>query len=44
MGEQAGGATVGKFLEGLVDVRLELCEASGVASELLGPLFLFLGQ
>ena len=44
MGEQGGGATVGEPLEGLVDLRLELGEASGVASDLLGPLLLLFCQ
>jgi hypothetical protein len=42
MGEQAGSAVIGELLEGEVDLRFELRERGGVASELLGPLFLLL--
>jgi hypothetical protein len=44
MGEQAGGAAVGELLEALVDVLFELAEGVRIASKLLGPLFLVLGE
>jgi hypothetical protein len=44
MGEQTGGAVIGELLEGEVDLRLELGEGRGVASELLSPAFLLLGE
>jgi hypothetical protein len=44
MGEQTGGAVIGELLEGEVDLRLELGEGRGVASELLSPALLLLGE
>ena len=40
MGEQTGGAVIGVLLEGEMDLRFELGEGRGIASELLRPVFL----
>ena len=44
MNEQAGGATVGEFLEGAVDLRLELRERGRVSRDLLSPQGLLFRQ
>lgn len=44
MGEQTGGAEIGELLEGEVNLRLELGEGGGVASDLLRPALLLLGE
>jgi hypothetical protein len=44
MGKQTGGAEIGVLLEGEVNLWFELGEGGGVASELLSPAFLLLGQ
>jgi hypothetical protein len=44
MGEQTGSAVIGEVLEGEVDLRFELGEGGRVASELLSPALLLLGE
>jgi hypothetical protein len=44
MGEQTGSAVIGELLEGEVDLRLQLGEGGRVASELLRPALLLLGE